>query len=85
MKHTIKYKGSEAQNHIEAMNDCRDWLGDKFKLVEDYLCAELSKDSNCKDAMKLALSFAGIEGYPAEVFITNCKELNSALGDLSNA
>ena len=63
MKHTISYKHLEGDAKVnKALDDCRFYLGDKF----DQVVGILREIPELRHRVA-ALSWAGIEGYPAQV------------------
>ena len=67
MHYTTAYRAhSREDNTIQAMEDCQNYLGDKFEgLVEkirDSLCAESSLADKYR-AIELICGFVGIQGY----------------------
>jgi len=61
----IKYEGPEAVKQAKAMDDVREWLGDRFAIIEDQFgCSErLAPRHFC-----FLMSISGISGYPVYAF-----------------
>jgi hypothetical protein len=69
MSYEIKYKETDSvETQDKAIQDCKDWLGeDQFNKVVGILRTRDEKVN--QNMMLLALSFQGIQGYPAEVML----------------
>jgi len=69
MSYEIKYKETDSvKTQDKAIQDCKDWLGeDQFNKVVGILRTRDEKVN--QNMMLLALSFQGIQGYPAEVML----------------
>ena len=69
MSYEIKYDTSLAETaEAKAIADCKEWLGSKrfnkvVKLLKD------DKGRTSRRMVVFALSFQGIQGYPAEVMV----------------
>lgn len=63
MSHTKVYQGTEEEKQFLAIADCKFWLGDKY----EYTKEELAKHCENVGQAIFALSFVGIQGYPAKV------------------
>ena len=69
MSYEIQYDLSlPEQAQAQAIADCKDWLGSKkFKQVISLLKADKGRTS--RKMVVFALSFQGIQGYPAEAMV----------------
>ena len=69
MHYEIKYdKLDSVETEDKAIQDCKDWLGEEqFNKVVDIL--RNTEVTGSPSLMRLALSFQGIQGYPAEVML----------------
>ena len=68
-KHTTETKKRKA-----ALSDCRQWLGRRhFKKIQLNFQSLIRKGHKVDELIQL-ISFAGIEGYPARVFVEHALE-----------
>ena len=69
MKQEIKYRDLENPKSIpKALDDCRFYLGDLFEETVEIF----KKSDSCDRGFLIEMiSFRGIKGYPAEVFVDN--------------
>lgn len=69
MHHTIKYdsQGDPAAAAAKAMQDIEAWLGPRFSTVEATLKDAVARGCPL-DEFQIAVSFVGIQGYPARVW-----------------
>ena len=69
MSYNIEYDLSlPEQAQAQAIADCKDWLGSKkFKQVVSLLKGDKGRTS--RNLVIFALSFQGIQGYPAEAMV----------------
>jgi hypothetical protein len=69
MSYNIEYDLSlPEQAQAQAIADCKDWLGSKkFKKVVNLLKEDKGRTS--RNIVIFALSFQGIQGYPAEAMV----------------
>jgi hypothetical protein len=69
MSYNIEYDLSlPEQAQAQAIADCKDWLGSKkFKKVINLLKEDKGRTS--RNIVIFALSFQGIQGYPAEAMV----------------
>ena len=71
MGYTVNYSNLEGDaKYAAALNDCQQYLGDKYDTVIKFLREECKSDAQ----RTLALSFAGITGYPATVLIAEANK-----------
>jgi hypothetical protein len=67
MRQTIKFYGTKAECEAQALQRCRDYLGDRFDFalgaIRDMLCTVGATRRQRLNRCKMALSFAGVEGY----------------------
>lgn len=73
--YTINYEGlSEIEKHNKAIQDIKDYLGEaKFDEVT-AIVKNSPKPYNLEQFL-LAVSFAGIQGYPAKAWYNHCYPL----------
>jgi len=65
MHHDIHYtQGTEEEKRAEALKDVREWLG-----AERYLLLVEAAAYYVPQAVRVWMGFAGVQGYPVEVFI----------------
>ena len=70
--YTIKYDtADEQQAKDKAIQDCKDWLGEKrFAILIKAFEQDISSTNpSSKQAVKVGLMMIGIQGYPAEVLV----------------
>ncbi len=69
MHYEIKYDETDSvETQDKAIQDCKDWLGEEqFDKVVNHL--RNTEVTGSRNLMRLALSFQGIQGYPAEVML----------------
>lgn len=68
MHHSISYSNlTPMEKQLRALADCSAWLGDRADFVSGVM-VEYSPTSTTRQLIN-GLSFAGIQGYPARVFI----------------
>lgn len=69
MHHTVRYdtEGDPAAAEVKAMQDVEAWLGDRYSVVEATLKTAIARGCPL-DEFQIAVSFVGIQGYPAKVW-----------------
>lgn len=61
MHNNVSYPASDPNRQERAINDIKEWLGEKrFAILE----AEWKKPGMTRWALRVMLSFAGVQGYP---------------------
>lgn len=80
MSYTIDYSGlSGPEKQAKALADCQNYLGERFDTVVDCVVQLLSQNQS-KEAIEFALSFTGIQGYPARALIEHAQALRTLEG-----
>ena len=68
--YTVNYEGlDKVTKHNKAIQDIKDYLGeDRFNQITELV----RKDSYTLDQFRMAVSFAGVQGYPAKAWYNYC-------------
>lgn len=65
--YTISYAGlSKKEQDAKAIQDCKDYLGDRFAILEEVL---LDKEGHTLRGCEIAMGFAGISGLPVHALL----------------
>lgn len=63
MSYTVSYTAG-ARADEKAIKDCRDYLGERFHILEQAI-----KEAGSVDGAFMSCGFAGIRGYPAHALL----------------
>ena len=68
MSRTVHYDLNSPTAAVEALKDCKSWLGNaQFKKIAKLLASDAGQSSRYR--VRLGLLMVGIQGYPAEKMI----------------
>ena len=74
MHHEILYYGDEGDKETQAIEDCRNWLGEKqFKKVQQILL-QGAREGVSDQILRMGLMMQGIQGFPTEVLIKQARD-----------
>ena len=74
MHHEILYYGDESEKEMKAVEDCRNWLGEKQFREVMKLLIQGAREGVSDQILRMGLMLQGIQGFPTEVLIKQARD-----------